>query len=65
MVVCANCHRQFQFASVDHTFNDEGWLIKVNFNQSFYDINQVLLNSRDRRFHETDTYMIRTYAVER
>ena len=44
MVVCANCHRQFQFANVDHTFNDEGWLIKVNFNQSFYDINQVLLN---------------------
>ena len=45
MVVCANCHRQFQFANVDHTFNNEGWLIKVNFNQSFYDINQVLLNS--------------------
>ena len=44
MVVCANCHRQFEFANVDHTFNDEGWLIKVNFNQSFYDINQVLLN---------------------
>ena len=33
MVVCANCHRQFQFANVDHIFNDESWLIKVNFNQ--------------------------------
>ena len=50
IVVCANCHRQFQFANVDHTFNDEGWLIKVNFNQSFYDINQVLLNSEIEDF---------------
>ncbi len=50
IVVCANCHRQFDFANVDHTFNNEGWLIKVNFNQSFYDINQVLLNSRIENF---------------
>ena len=50
IVVCANCHRQFDFANVDHTFNNEGWLIKVNFNQSFYDINQVLLNSRIEDF---------------
>lgn len=50
MLVCANCHRQFQFANVDHTFNDEGWLIKVNFNQSFYDINQILLNAKIEDF---------------
>ena len=50
IVVCANCHRQFDFANVDHTFNNEGWLTKVNFNQSFYDINQVLLNSRIEDF---------------
>ena len=50
MLVCANCHRQFQFANVDHTFNDEGWLIKVNFNQRFYDINQILLNTKIEDF---------------
>lgn len=50
MVVCANCHRQFQFANVDHIFDGEGWLIKVNFNQSFYDINQILLNTKIEDF---------------
>lgn len=50
MVVCANCHRQFQFANVDHIFNDESWLIKVNFNQSSYDINQILLNAKIEDF---------------
>ena len=50
IVVCANCHRQFDFANVDHTFNNEGWLIKVNFNQSAYDINQILLQSKIEDF---------------
>ena len=50
MVVCANCHRQFQFANVVHTFNNEDWLIKVNFNQSAYDVNQILLNIRIEDF---------------
>lgn len=50
MVVCANCHRQFQFANADHIFNDESWLIKVNFNQSSYDINQILLNAKIEDF---------------
>ena len=50
MVVYANCHRQFQFANVDHIFNDESWLIKVNFNQSSYDINQILLNAKIEDF---------------
>ena len=50
MVVCANCHRQFQFANVDHIFNDEGWLIKVNFNQKFYGTNQILLNAKIEDF---------------
>ena len=50
IVVCANCHRQFEFANVDHTFNNEGWLIKVNFNQNAYDINQILLQSKIENF---------------
>ena len=50
MVVCANCHRQFQFANAAHTFNNEDWLIKVNFNQSSYDINQILLNTKIEDF---------------
>ena len=50
MVVCANCHRQFEFTNVDHTFNDAGWLIRVNFNQSSYDINQILLMSEAEDF---------------
>lgn len=43
ILVCANCHRQFEYANVQHKFNDERWLIKVLFNEKEYFINQIIL----------------------
>jgi len=42
VLVCANCHRQFEFANVLHTFNDQGWLIKVIFNKNKFEIDQII-----------------------
>jgi len=43
LLVCANCHRQFQYADVQREFSDEGWLTKVSFNRKMYSVNQILL----------------------
>jgi len=40
--VCANCHRQFEFADVQHEFDNESWLTKVSFNRKIYPVNQIL-----------------------
>jgi len=40
VLVCANCHRQFEFAHVRKHFNDEGWLTAFNFNGNLYSLNQ-------------------------
>jgi hypothetical protein len=45
VLVCANCHRQFEYANVQHEFNNEGWLTKVSFNRKIYSINQILLKT--------------------
>lgn len=50
IVVCANCHRQFTYAEVKH-FYQEGWLIKVVFNNREHIVNQVKL----------DKYLTNTY----
>jgi len=42
ILVCANCHRQFEFAYVLPTFNEQGWLIKVIFNKNKFEINQII-----------------------
>ena len=44
--VCANCHRQFEFADVQHEFTNEGWLTKVSFNRKIYSVNQILVKTR-------------------
>lgn len=45
VLVCANCHRQFEYADVNQEFNDGGWLIKVSFNNRVYSLNQILLKT--------------------
>jgi hypothetical protein len=42
ILVCANCHRQFEFAYVKQIFNEQGWLINVAFNKNEYEINQLI-----------------------
>jgi len=42
VLVCANCHRQFEYANVTKDFNEKGWLSKVAFNQKEYFIKQAI-----------------------
>lgn len=46
VVVCANCHRQFEYANLRHEFNDDNWLIKVQFNSKMYPVNQIILKTK-------------------
>ena len=45
ILVCANCHRQFEYANVHPDRNKEGWLIMVSFNERTYSVNQVVLKT--------------------
>jgi len=44
VVVCGNCHNQFEYANTQLEFNDTDWLIRVCFNQKTYSVTQVLLS---------------------
>jgi ribosomal protein L17 len=44
IVVCGNCHNQFEFANVRNEFTD-GWLTAVSFNDKEHSINQILLKT--------------------
>ena len=45
VLVCPNCHSQFEYADVNHSFNDDSWLIRVSFNKKMYPINQIILKT--------------------
>lgn len=44
LVVCGNCHNQFEHADVKHIFNDDEWLVRVSFNERTYPVKQAVLN---------------------
>ena len=44
IVVCGNCHNQFEYTNVHYDFNMDGWLTRVFFNEKMYPVNQVALN---------------------
>jgi len=46
VVVCGNCHNQFEHADVVPDFNDEQWLIRVHFNRNQHQVNQLALATR-------------------
>jgi hypothetical protein len=46
VVVCGNCHNQFEHADVNQELDDNKWLIKVSFNQTVYSVRQVLLTTK-------------------
>jgi hypothetical protein len=50
ILVCANCHRQFEFANVFPAFNEQGWLIKVVFNKNQFDVNQIIEKERPEEY---------------
>lgn len=49
VVVCGNCHNQFEHANVHQDFDTDGWLIMVSFNDRAYSVNQTALNVKPER----------------
>lgn len=45
VVVCGNCHNQFEYANTREEFNN-GWLTAVSFNNKPYTVNQIFLKAR-------------------
>jgi len=43
VVVCGNCHNQFEHSNVKQHFDDEGWLIRVSFNKNTHLVKQIPL----------------------
>jgi len=43
LVVCGNCHNQFEHANVKQEFNDDWWLVRVSFNERIYPVKQAVL----------------------
>lgn len=39
ILVCANCHRQFEYSHVKQFFNNDDWLIRVRFNNTEFPVN--------------------------
>lgn len=46
ILVCANCHRQFEYADVRREFNSDRWLTKVFFNNIAHPVNQIIFKSK-------------------
>ena len=42
VVVCANCHMQFEFANLINTFDDEDWLCEICFNDIKKNVFQII-----------------------
>ena len=50
VVVCGNCHNQFEHANVKQEFTDDLWLARVSFNESFHTVRQALLTKKIEGF---------------
>lgn len=50
VIVCANCHSQFEYADVGNEFNQDNWLVKVRFNDKHYPVNQIMLAAKQEEF---------------
>lgn len=53
VLVCANCHRQFEFTNVEKYSDENGWLSKVCFNQNEYLIKQAINEIEKQEFIKT------------
>jgi hypothetical protein len=42
VVVCGNCHNQFEYTEVHKHFNDDQWLLEVSFNRKVIPVKQAL-----------------------
>ena len=50
LVVCGNCHNQFEHANLKHEFNDDQWLTKVCFNERTHPVKQAVLSMKVEGF---------------
>lgn len=53
VLVCANCHRQFEFANVKKDSDEKGWLSKIYFNQNEYFVKQAINEIEKQEFLKT------------
>ena len=49
LVVCGNCHNQFEYTEVKQVFNDE-WLVRVSFNERTHSVKQAVLSAKIEGF---------------
>lgn len=50
VVVCGNCHNEFEYADVKQEFDDDWWLVRVSFNESMHLVNQAMLTTKTEGF---------------
>jgi hypothetical protein len=50
VVVCGNCHNQYEQSNVKQEFNNEGWLVKVNFNKTKFSVTQIVSSLKKEDF---------------
>lgn len=50
LVVCGNCHNQFEYSDVQQEFNNERWLVKVAFNSNIHTVRQAILDQKLKDF---------------
>ncbi len=50
LVVCGNCHNQFEYTYVRQEFNDDSWLVRVSFNEAMYPVKQATLDMEKEGF---------------
>ncbi|GAB4377569.1 MAG: hypothetical protein Kow0042_25500 [Calditrichia bacterium] len=50
ILVCANCHCQFEYSNVKSVFNQAGRLIEVHFNWKPYQVNQAITDEKSFDF---------------
>lgn len=53
VLVCANCHRQFEYANVTKKFDEKGWLTRVFFNQKDFLVKQAINEIEKQDFLKT------------
>lgn len=50
VVVCGNCHNQFEHSDVKQEFNNEGWLVKVDFSKNKFSVTQITSSLKKEDF---------------
>jgi hypothetical protein len=57
LLICANCHKQFEHANVTEDFNSDGWLVRVKFNHAEFSVNQIALKTKSENYFK-QTYLM-------